>query len=108
MYIPRLRNAEQVAEYFKQADRDTAVTVHLLKTLAKKRKIMCRFIGKKRLFNLDECLQYFTGNVEYEKIRKVRGSARKMRGTFEILDLFKEYDPMRLIADISVIIFPML
>lgn len=102
MYIPRLRNAEQVAEYFKQADRDTAVTVHLLKTLAKKRKIMCRFIGKKRLFNLDECVQYFTGNVKYEKTRKVRGVTRKMRGTFEILDLFKEYDPNSILCKLIV------
>lgn len=92
MYIPKLRNAEQVVQYFKQADYDTAVSVYLLKSLARRRKIMCRFIGKKRLFNLDECLQYFTGSFRYEKIRKVRGSARKMRGTFEILNIFKESD----------------
>lgn len=93
MYVyPRLRTVEQVVEYFKQTDSETAVTVHLLKTLAKRKKIVCRFIGKKRVFNLDECLHYFTGKVAYEKIRKVRGSARQMRGTFEILDMFKKSD----------------
>lgn len=89
-------------QYFKQAYSDTAITVYLLESLAKRRKIMCRFIGKKRLFNLDECLQYFTGTVRYEKIRKVRGSTRKMRGTFEILDLFKEYDPNSILCKVTV------
>lgn len=104
MYIPKLRNAEQVVQYFKQADYDTAVSVYLLKSLARRRKIMCRFIGKKRLFNLDECLQYFTGSFRYEKIRKVRGSARKMRGTFEILNIFKESDSDTILCKMIIIL----
>lgn len=102
MYIPKLRNPEQIVEYFKQSDNDTAVTVHLIKTLAKRKKVMCRFIGKKRLLNLDECLQYFTGNVRYEKVKKIRGTPRKMRGTFEILDMFKEYDPNTILCKLIV------
>ena len=44
MYIPKLRNPEQIVEYFKQYDSDTAVTVLLLKTLASGNKIMCMII----------------------------------------------------------------
>ena len=65
---------------------------------------MCRFIGKKRLFNLDECVQYFTGNVKYEKTRKVRGVARKMRGTFEILNMFKESDSDTILCKMIIIL----
>lgn len=101
MYIPKLRNPEQIVEYFKQYDSDTAVTVHLLKTLASGNKIMCRIIGKKRLFNLDECLQYFMGTVKYEEVEK-EDAIRKMRGTFEILDMFKEYDSDSILCKLTV------
>lgn len=101
MYIPKLRNPEKIVDYFKHYDNDTAVTIHLFKTLAKRKKVICRFIGKKRLFNLDECLQYFTGTVRYEKTKRNKG-LRKMRGTFEILGMFKEYDPDTILCKLTV------
>ena len=104
MYIPKLRSPEQVVNYIKAVDVNSDVTVHLIKTLAKGKKIMCRFIGKKKIFNLDECLQYFTGNVKYDKIRKVRGSVRKMRGTFEILNMFKESDSDTILCKMIIIL----
>lgn len=92
MYIPKLRNAAFVAEYFKINDSETAITKHLLQTLADKKKLTCRYVGQARLFNLDECLQYFSGEMKFTKPKKIRGSQRKTRGTFEILNMFKEYD----------------
>ena len=92
MYIPKLRNAISVTEYFKKYDSETAVTKHLLRTLADKKKLTCRYIGQARLFNLDECLQYFSGEMKSTKVKKIKGYQRKTRGTFEVLNMFKEYD----------------
>lgn len=92
MYIPKLRNATSVVEHIKKYDKETAVTAHLLRTLAEKKKLTCRHVGKARLFNLDECLQYFTGEIVFTKVKKDKRAQRKMRGTFEILNLFKDND----------------
>ncbi len=92
MYIPKLRNAVSVTEYFKKYDSETAVTKHLLQTLAHKKKLTCRYVGKARLFNLDECLQYLNGEMKFNKAKKILRSQRKSRGTFEILNMFKAYD----------------
>jgi hypothetical protein len=92
MYIPKIRNAAAIAEYYKKHDSETAVTMYLIKTLADKKKLTCRYIGQARLFNLDECLQYFSVEKKFTKAKKIKGSQRKTRGTFEILNIFKEYD----------------
>lgn len=92
MYIPKLRNAATIAEYFKTNDSETAVTKYLIRTLADKKKLTCRYIGQARLFNLDECLQYFTDKMAFDRIKKIKGAQRKTRSTFEILNIFKEND----------------
>lgn len=92
MYIPKLRNAATVAEYYMKHDSETAVTTYLIKTLADKKKLTCRYVGQARLFNLDECLQYFSEEMKSTKAKKIKGFQRKTRGTFEILNMFKEND----------------
>lgn len=92
MYIPKLRNAVSVVEYFKKHDSETAITKHLLRTLADKKKLTCRYVGQARLFNLDECLQYFSGEMKFTKAKKIKGTQRKTRGTLKILNIFEEYD----------------
>ncbi len=92
MHIPKLRNAVSVVEYFKKHDSETAITKHLLRTLADKKKLTCRYVGQARLFNLDECLQYFSGEMKFTKAKKIKGTQRKTRGTLKILNIFEEYD----------------
>jgi len=59
MNIPRMRTAKEIAREFKEADPKTCVSESSIRRLGKEGKIETVQIGRKHLFDLDCCIDYF-------------------------------------------------
>lgn len=55
----RLRTIKQCYEHIKQQDKDSAVTIYLIRTLCSQEKVYYIKAGKKILINLDSLISYF-------------------------------------------------
>ena len=60
MYIPRLRNKDNVIREIKKIDPNTAITGHLINKLVKSGELSKVEYGNAILINLDELAYFFT------------------------------------------------
>ena len=68
MYIPRLRKLDQVYKIFKEKDKNTALSKHMLEKLIFSEKITKIKYGNAWLINLDELFAFF--NTKEKKNEK--------------------------------------
>lgn len=63
MPVPRMRILKEAAEELRQLDPDSAVTPHMIRQLALGGEIRSVMVGRKRLINFDDLLDYLTRPV---------------------------------------------
>ena len=63
MATPRMRTAPGALEIIKEQDPDTAVTLHYLRRLIKTGAIPCIPVGRKKLVNVDQLIEYLKGEA---------------------------------------------
>ena len=80
--MPRMRTTDQVADWLRKTDPDTALTKTALRRLVTTGQLPSVRIGQKYLLDLDTLTEYLKGTLpeaeaepeaEYGKIRRVAG-----------------------------------
>lgn len=71
----RMRFPAQALEELKKEDPDTPITLHYIRTLARKGLIPCVQIGRRRLLNYDALVEYLV-NPTREKTETAPGIRR--------------------------------
>lgn len=73
MKTVRMRYPEQALQELKKADPDTPITVHFIRTLARRGDIPSFRIGRGYLLNYDKLLEYLSSPDTYPQAESVNG-----------------------------------
>lgn len=60
MALPRMRLLDQAYEEVKKIDPQTAITKNIIRGLAIDGEIKCVMVGRKRLINVDDLIEYLS------------------------------------------------
>ncbi len=97
MYLPRLRTTEQVVEYLRTYDPDSAITTTLIAKLIDNGTLHAARIGRRIIINLDECIDIFYSNSS-RSTTATTTAPRCMRTTGEIYRMFASWDSDTLVC----------
>ena len=76
--LPRMRTIPQAVEELKKQDKDTAITVHYLRSLVKRGHIPSVNTGRKILINLDTIGEYIEKQPAKTRKKKTAKKAKEM------------------------------